>query len=374
MVRKLPLSETHPDVAVQAHGWDPKLVTSGSGGRFAWKCNLGHVWETTISSRVHSESACPYCANKKVLPGFNDLSHLFPDIAKEADGWDPKLVSPGTKKKYAFKCIHGHKWVTSVYLRTVRGLGCPYCSGQKILRGFNDLDSVSPDIATQADGWDPTKYFWASTKVLPWVCELGHKWSTSVKHRTKSASGCPVCSGRTTVPGFNDLATKHPDLSLEATDWNPSEYSSSSQKIVEWKCREGHLWKARISNRAYLNRGCPTCSKTGFDPNEQGWLYLLRHEAWGLTQIGISNVIEKRLQTHINLGWEVIDLRGPTDGMNIYGWEQDILKYLKQNGAEFRAEEIAGKFTGFTESWIEESFPIDSLSTLFRSVNSLDEN
>lgn len=33
---------------------------------------------------VRSEgSGCPYCAGRKVLPGFNDLETLYPDVAAQ---------------------------------------------------------------------------------------------------------------------------------------------------------------------------------------------------------------------------------------------------------------------------------------------------
>ncbi len=42
--------------------------------------------------------------------GVNDLATLHPEIAAEADGWDPKTITPGSNKKMlgsAKKVIHG---------------------------------------------------------------------------------------------------------------------------------------------------------------------------------------------------------------------------------------------------------------------------
>ena len=36
--------------------------------------------------------------------------------------------------------------------RAAEGLGCPYCSGRKVLAGYNDLATTHPDIAAM---WHP---------------------------------------------------------------------------------------------------------------------------------------------------------------------------------------------------------------------------
>ena len=88
-----------------------------------------------------------------------------------------------------------------------------------------------------------------------------------------------------------------------------------------------------------------------------------------MLQIGITNVPEKRLQTHKKLGWEVIELRGPMDGLIAQKWETSILKMLKRNGAKLATQEVAGKFEGYTEAWLTASFPADSLKYLMEKVH-----
>ena len=74
---KPPLSVTHPELAKEADGWDPSQVTAGTGKKFKWKCFLGHIWETTPAHRLRGQG-CPYCGNRKVLIGFNDLKTTHP--------------------------------------------------------------------------------------------------------------------------------------------------------------------------------------------------------------------------------------------------------------------------------------------------------
>ena len=234
------------------------------------------------------------------------------------------------------------------------------------------LSATHPELSKEADGWNPEKYYWASESVRSWKCGLGHTWKTSVKHRTRSLSGCPTCSGRVTESGFNDLSTRFPAIAHQALGWDPTLISPGSLERKKWKCDKGHIWESMVTTRAHLNRGCPTCAKTGFDPNKPGWLYLLQHDLWGMLQIGISNVPKDRLKTHKKNGWDVLDLRGPMDGHDTYRWEQDILLYLISTNADFVAGEIQGKFTGFTESWIQDSHPITSIKMLMDEVDNFD--
>ena len=47
----------------------------------------------------------------KLVVGKNDLATLHPEVAAEADGWDPSKVMPGCNTKMPWKCKeHGHTW------------------------------------------------------------------------------------------------------------------------------------------------------------------------------------------------------------------------------------------------------------------------
>ena len=73
------------------------------------------------------------------------------------------------------------------------GRGCAVCSGHKVLVGFNDLATTNPELAAQADGWDPTTLTEGSGKKVAWRCELGHSWSASIGNRS-NGRGCPTCA------------------------------------------------------------------------------------------------------------------------------------------------------------------------------------
>ena len=51
----------------------------------------------------------------------------------------PTEVSIGSHKKVIWRCEKGHEWEAAVKSRTINKTGCPYCSHNKVLVGFNDL-------------------------------------------------------------------------------------------------------------------------------------------------------------------------------------------------------------------------------------------
>lgn len=89
----------------------------------------------------------------------NSLAAMRPELVRE---WSeknlpltPDKITYGSNKIVWWKAACGHKWEASVKSRTVNGTGCPYCSPNKGLEGFNDLASQMPEIA---DEWSEKNY------------------------------------------------------------------------------------------------------------------------------------------------------------------------------------------------------------------------
>jgi hypothetical protein len=367
------LETTDPEIASQADGWNPKEYSRGSKKSLRWKCVEGHTWIAPPKNRTGNKSGCSVCLNQTIQIGVNDILTTHPDLAKELDGVDGRSITAGSSKVVTWKCIKGHAYRTSPQKRSARANACPICSGHKVLAGFNDLATTDPHLAAEAIGWDPTTVSRGSEKKLEWGCSKGHKWKAVIHSRALSGLNCPICSGQQVLAGFNDLRTTHPVLAGEAFGWDPTTVSRGSDKKMMWLCEKGHKWKSVVSSRA-SGVGCPSCSISGFDPNSEGWIYFLSHEKWEMLQIGITNYPEQRLNNHKKLGWEVIELRGPMDGLIAREWETSILRMLRNNGTNLGPEQVVGKFDGYTESWMKESFPVNSLMELMESVHREEED
>ena len=363
-----------PKLAKEAYGWDPSKVLAGSSIKKKWKCNKGHIWTTALKERL-SGSGCHICTNHSIQKGFNDLKTTNPILASEADGWDPSEVFANTRKSLNWKCAKGHKYKSAGYSRSA-GRGCPICANKKVLAGFNDLATTHPDLAKEAVGWDPsTVTFGMGGIKRKWKCSKGHIYISTLNGRGLSdnvVGGCSYCSGKQVLIGFNDLKTTHPQLSREADRWNTQSVSAGSNKKMAWKCENGHKWKAEVANRVN-GRGCPSCAKTGFSPNEKAFLYFLNHPNWKMFQIGITNYPDDRLAIHKKNGWVVIETRGPMDGLLTHQWETAILQMLKAKGADLSNNKIAGKFDGYSEAWSKSTFPVKSIKELMRLTEEFEE-
>ena len=118
-----------PQIASQSDGWDPSLYAAFGYHKMPWECPKGHKWLARIQDRTSKGNGCPCCGGWAVIEGENDLKTKFPDIAKEAHGWNPSKFKYGSdKKKMEWMCSEGHIFYSTINNRTNGGRGCPYCA------------------------------------------------------------------------------------------------------------------------------------------------------------------------------------------------------------------------------------------------------
>lgn len=89
------------------------------------------------------------------------------------------------------------------------------------------------------------------------------------------------------------------DLEIKNIKYIPIEkYITSHTKILH-KCTEGHIWSA-LPTQILSGKGCPSCSKNGFDNDKPSILYYLKIMKNNLTyyKIGITNrTVAKRFES-----------------------------------------------------------------------------
>ena len=211
------LATTHSELVRE---WDyeknivlsPNDVSFGSQKKVWWRCLQGHEWEAEICSRAINNTGCPVCSGKKTLTGYNDLSTVNPNLAKE---WDydknqpliPTQVSACSHKKAWWKCSAcGSTWAAVIKNRN-NGSGCPYCSGKKVLVGINDLATVNPELAKEwnyekNDALTPKDVSLGSKRKVWWKCKQDHEWEADICSRSRG-NGCPFCSNVAPKPVVN---------------------------------------------------------------------------------------------------------------------------------------------------------------------------
>jgi len=412
------LQSQFPDIAEEAYGWDPSTIAKASQNKLEWKCSKGHIYTAKVANRTIKGNGCPFCSGRRVMAGFNDLQTRFPDIAAEAYGWDPSVIPPGTDENKDWICKQKHIYSSRVANRTSHGQGCPFCSGLRVMAGFNDLQTKFPDIAAEAYGWDPKTVTSVSGQKKEWKCSQGHIYKSVIASRTKNGNGCPFCSGREVICDINDLQTKFPDIAAEAYGWDPKTVTSASSKKKQWKCSQGHLFTSVVAMRTSQDTKCPICTGKkvlagfndlqtrfpdiaaeayGWDPKtvtsgsnqKKEWKCIKGHiykslicnrtsgrgcpfcaeygfdpskDAWfylmqrpGEQQFGITNELDVRMKTHERNGWVLLEYTEPSPGQKVLDTEKAFKQWLKKE---------IGLVKGTTENWSTTSMEVKSLAEL----------
>jgi hypothetical protein len=69
-VPKVLFSVSHPELAMQADGWDPTGPSPRSNEKLGWQCHLGHTWQASSpphSRREMSHSESSECQQVRIL-------------------------------------------------------------------------------------------------------------------------------------------------------------------------------------------------------------------------------------------------------------------------------------------------------------------
>ena len=234
------------------NGLTPSDVFPGSNRKFFWKCRKKESHPEYLNSpwaRIRGEG-CPYCANKRILPGDNDLASQYPNLLAE---WDfekngklsPYQVAPGSQKKAFWICKNNHTWQATIASRS-KGAGCEKCWWFQ--PGRNDLATLGSEI-------------------------LIREWSTELNKKT------------------------------------PAEVSASSSDKYWWVCEAcKEPFQAKPANRHFNGTGCPSCAPTGYSSKKPSTLYFLQHNDLLARKIGKTNTFttHDRLQGFRRRGWVVI--------------------------------------------------------------------
>ena len=201
-MRKKSLAEARPDLLTQwspDNELSPSDVSYGSNKKVLWICDKGHSWSATVKNRAIADSKCPYCSHRAVLEGFNDLQTLFPEVAAT---WSPNNlkkpseVSSRSNAEALWICENGHEWKARIADRT-EGHGCPYCAGQRVWKGFNDLSTTHPELvkewSAKNTSLSPDAITFKNRTNVWWHCsKCGNEYQAVVYARANGRI-CPFC-------------------------------------------------------------------------------------------------------------------------------------------------------------------------------------
>ena len=289
------LAEARPDLAAE---WNyekngdlrPEDVAYKSNKKVWWKLpydvptdykveklrgkHFEFEWTERINNRNRDKKhGCPYLSGNAVWTGFNDLQTVNPELATQwhcikNGNLKPTEVTANSKRKvwwflqydvpddYPVESLRkkhfDFEWEADIASRN-RGNGCPYLSSKAVYEGFNDLQTVNPELAKQ---WHPTKngnlkptQITAGTNRKVWWFlpyddsntgkHFDFEWQSTVASRN-SGIECPFLNGKSVWKNFNDLQTTNPELakqwhSTKNGNLKPTQVTMNSHRKVWWR-------------------------------------------------------------------------------------------------------------------------------------------
>lgn len=163
----------------------------------------------------------------------NSFAEQYPDLVSlwnygKNKGMKPESFRAMSNRKIWWKCnVCNGEWEESI-INVAKGNRCPFCSGHRVLKGFNDLQTQHPEVASDWDyekneGLNPCDFLSGSGKYVWWKCSQGHSWQDSIANRC-TVRHCPFCAGT------------HKEKPLDENKW-----LSKFNRAKEFYLEHGHL-------------------------------------------------------------------------------------------------------------------------------------
>lgn len=257
----------------------------------------------------------------------------------------------GVRSKFTYMCEkHGEQ--TGKVEHFVNGTRCPMCGVSKRMfsqeERQNQFEKELQNTIYSFTRW--SYYDGKNTSGVVFNCQRHGEWETSVRSFV-GGSRCPKCSKETSSEKQRFDVEKRTEQVIKLCEDSGYTFEgwcdSYRNALSTFNCRCGKhgIWKVGFSAFKHGTR-CPSCAKTGFNPDKPAWLYCLISED-NLLKVGITNNIKTRisqLRTYTPFSFEVLEKFKNVDGHLIRELE-------RQMHLQFESANLKG-FQGCTE-WLK---------------------
>ena len=209
------LADTDPDLAKEWSDRNDRQPTEffrHSAHAALWICPECHGhYLARIRNREVGDDACPFCRNRKLFAGFNSFADTDPDLAREwsdSNGRQPTEFFRNSTYIALWICPECHgQYSARIRDREVGDDACPYCTGKRVLPGFNSFMVKHPEEMEEWDHLnnyllaDPDTISERYPKKVWWICsKCGESYTLSPKqklyYRMRKMEPCTFCKGR----------------------------------------------------------------------------------------------------------------------------------------------------------------------------------
>ncbi len=180
---------------------NPEQISHSCEKEIFLKCHKCNIEWKMLAKDFKLRPKCPYCYGRKVKTGYNDLFSTNPELIplwSKNNTLDPRKLSKGCNFPALWYCPKCNGEYDMIINDKANGYGCPYCSGHRVLKGYNDLETTCPELINE---WDyekniikPTEVTKGSNETVFWRCHIcNHEWPSKISNRTILNRGCPKC-------------------------------------------------------------------------------------------------------------------------------------------------------------------------------------
>lgn len=296
------------NIAILRNGTCLSEHSYGLKGKLKWKCQNGHVWESSLHSVVYSKSWCPYCSkyltenkcryiieqftgcvfnknrkcldNKYELDGYcehlklgfeyNGEQHyrFIKRFHRDLDGFVAQKQRDFDKKKLCeslniqvipyWTANKDDRLVKYIHNKLIN-FNIPIIRDSLNLTRFykrNMQLEILRRLAAGRGGKILSSEYHGSTSKIKCKCHAGHEWDTAASN-IKSGRWCPKCAGnlKYTIEDMQEIAHSKGGECLSQTYIN-------IHKHLRWRCNQGHEWETSPVVIVHGKPGwCPTCYK-----------------------------------------------------------------------------------------------------------------
>lgn len=271
--------EYHPGLS-----FDDIRVTGNE--KLRWRClDCNTVFLLSLlRANKYKHQLCPKCHGRRVTVPVSDssISHLWNDTA------DPRIIGTGTHDIYQWSCGQ-HKWEKSAY-HVLNNGGCVECLSQQ--REINnrrlkeEKENLKQELKKKKKKTKKTTPK-PRPKQEPFPTQEHDEDKSSYKERCDDYRERRKNIGKIWVNDLSrevysipadinkSLVTTYPELSQLWNDTlrSADEVTSSSAYRANWKCSEGHSWKAYVYQLTQrwdkTGSGCPGCDQNNRSQGER---------------------------------------------------------------------------------------------------------
>ena len=167
------------------------------------KCNLD--FSTSADGLVTRNYGCPKCGRATAGYKQRKSNEQFQLELANLRKFGHDIYCDDTYKtsntKLTFYCSRNHTWQAAPH-KILIGQGCPICAGKQVQRGFNDIATTAPLLATLLNNYsDAYKYTKSSHHKVAFKCpDCGYILKKPICLVNARGLGCPRCSSGISYP------------------------------------------------------------------------------------------------------------------------------------------------------------------------------